>query len=326
MIDAGGREAAYRGRRIVVLGAAGFIGRWVARGLSQAGARLSLVVRHRETAAPVFSSLGIDGEVIELDLLDPAGLRSLLTDVQPSVTFNLCGYGVDPTERDEVTAYRINADLIRELCESVATYRDSTWTGQALIHAGSALEYGECHGNLDEASDPHPTTLYGKSKLTGTVALERAFRSGRLKGLTARLFMVYGPGEPTHRLLPMLLEAVRAENDIPLTEGNQHRDFTYVEDVAEGLLRLAIHEDREEAIVNLATGRLTTVREFVELAAEIICLRRERLKWGALPTRSEEMCHQPLTLQRLRRLTDWSPSTTIEEGIRRTMRIAAGSR
>ncbi len=326
MIDAGGREAAYRGRRIVVLGAAGFIGRWVARGLSQAGARLSLVVRHRETAAPVFSSLGIDGEVIELDLLDPAGLRSLLTDVHPSVTFNLCGYGVDPTERDEKTAYRINADLIKELCEGVAASRDCTWTGQALIHAGSALEYGDCHGNLDEASVPHPTTLYGKSKLTGTVALERAFRSGRLKGLTARLFMVYGPGEQTRRLLPMLLEAVRAGNDIPLTEGRQQRDFTYVEDVAEGLLRLAIHEDRKEAIVNLATGRLTTVREFVELAAEIMCLRRERLKWGALPTRSEEMRHQPLTLQRLRRLTDWSPSTTIEEGIRRTMRIAAGSR
>lgn len=308
----------YRGARVVVLGAAGFIGHWVSRQLSDAGARLSLIVRDRTKAAALFSSAEVEGEVIETNLLDFAALVKLLTDLRPSIVFNLCGYGVDPGERDERTAFQINAELVRVVCEAMATHRDPDWRGQAVIHAGSALEYGESCGDLDEASVPHPTTLYGKSKLAGTLALDRACRQGLLKSLTARLFTVYGPGEHAGRLLPMLIEAARLGTDIPLTAGRQQRDFTFVGDVAEGILRLGICETMGETIVNLATGRLTTVREFVEVAAKIMHIQHDRLKWGALPTRSEEMHHLPLKLRRIRKLIDWIPSTTIEEGLRLT--------
>jgi nucleoside-diphosphate-sugar epimerase len=305
----------YSGIRAAVLGAAGFIGRWVSRSLCGQGAQLYLVVRDRASAERIFSEYEVRGEIIELDLEQPEAVLKLFQQIKPSITFNMAGYGVDRSERDEETAYRINAGLVEILCEALAEARDPEWAGQDVIHAGSALEYGEISGDLDEDSLPQPTTLYGKTKLAGTQALTRYCHTCKIKGVTARLFTVYGPGEHAGRLLPSLLDAASDRQPLQLTDGLQRRDFTYVADVAEGLLRLGLSQPAPGEIVNLATGRLTTVRQFVEFAANILNIPEEKLLFGALPTRREEMNHAPVTLNRLRRLTSWAPPTSIPDGI-----------
>ena len=136
--------------------------------------------------------------------------------------------------------------------------------------------------------------------------------------LTARLFTVYGPGEHSGRLLPSLIHAAEAGTAIDLTEGSQERDFTYVEDVAEGLLRLAESDFEPGEVVNLATGRLTSVREFVLTAAEELGLSDEQLRFGALSTRDEEMAHAPVSVDRLAELLGWLLPTSVREGIRKT--------
>ncbi|MGE0126702.1 MAG: NAD-dependent epimerase/dehydratase family protein [Blastocatellales bacterium] len=316
MIDHSVTQTSYRGVRAVVLGASGFIGRWVARNLCEQGARLFLIIRDCARAKEIFSRYDIHGEIVEIDLTHSGALRELIEKIRPSITFNLAGYGVDRSERDEELAYRINANLIQTLCEAIAECRDDEWPGQHLIHTGSALEYGEIGGDLAEDSQPAPTTLYGKSKLAGTLALARGCQAYRIKGVTARLFTVYGPGEHEGRLLPSLLGAAQTGQPIQLTEGRQQRDFTYVAEVAEGLLRLGLSSAPPGEIANLATGRLTTVRQFVETAAGVLNIPDDRLLFGAAPTRSEEMSHAPVAIDRLRRLIDWAPRTSISDGVR----------
>jgi nucleoside-diphosphate-sugar epimerase len=309
----------YARKRALVLGASGFIGRWVARALCEQGAALSLAVRDRPSAESVFSLYGIQGEICELDLGDRAAVRDLLARIRPAIVFNLAGYGVDPAERDETRAYEINAGLVEALCAGLADLpRMADWEGQALIHVGSALEYGAMGGDLSEDSVPQPTTAYGKAKLAGTQALSQACEGSGVKGLTARLFTVYGPGELPGRLLPSLIETAKTGRPLPMTAGLQKRDFTYVEEVAEGLLRLGLSGATPGEVVNFATGTLTTVRSFAETAARILGIAPDRLLFGALPTRQEEMEHAPVAIERLRRLTAWAPSVTIGEGVQRS--------
>src|SRR5262249_10879150 len=149
--------------------------------------------------------------------------------------------------------------------------------------------------------------------------LEQACKVQGLKGVTARLFTVYGPGEHQGRLLPSLLESARTGMPLQLTAGPQRRDFTYVEDVAEGLLRLGLVVAQPGAIVNLPTGQLTSVRCFVEQAASLLHISPDQLHFGALPTRLEEMVHSEVTHERLRRLIAWMPPTDIMTGVRRTV-------
>ena len=228
----------YQGTRVVVLGASGFIGRWVARALCEKGPLLHLVVRDKEVARELFAKNAIHGDIVEADLTKLESIAALFREIKPSVTFNLAGYGVDRLERDETTAYQVNVHLVKATCEAIAKIRDPNWEGQDIVHIGTALEYGTAGGNLSEDSSPCPTTLYGRSKLAGTSLLLDRCQALRLKGLTARLFTVYGPGELQNRLLPSLVDTARTGRPLLLTAGNQKRDFTYVEDVAHGLLRL----------------------------------------------------------------------------------------
>jgi nucleoside-diphosphate-sugar epimerase len=99
------------------------------------------------------------------------------------------------------------------------------------------------------------------------------------------------------------------------------RDFNYIEDVAEGLLRLGLCTPEPGQIVNLATGKLTSIRHFVEIAAEVLNIEPDKLKFGAIPTRKEEMNHSEVALARARQLIGWIPTTGILKGIRRTLKF-----
>ena len=147
--------------------------------------------------------------------------------------------------------------------------------------------------------------------------------------LTARLFTVYGAGEHDGRLLPSLLAAAQGDEPLPLTEGFQKRDFTFVGDVADGLIRLAQTPSLAAfgmgSLVNLATGELSTVRSFVEAAAAVLGIEPDRLRFGELPTRGEEMAHEPVNIERLRSVLGWRPPTPIEAGVARTRDFAGRS-
>lgn len=309
----------YFGKRTVVLGASGFIGRWVARYLCRSGATVYLFVRSIEGAEKVFSEYSIDGEIVETDLRRPEPALSLIRKIRPTITFNLAGYGIDRAERDEEAAFTINARLVKALCEAVDGVTDRGWPYQDVVHAGSALEYGAISGDLDESSPPNPTTLYGRSKLAGTYFFSKCCKMHNVRGLTARLFTVYGPGEHKGRLLPSLMESARTGRPLGLTDGLHKRDFTYVEEVAEGMLRLGLSKAEPGCVVNLATGRLASVRDFSETAARVLGIPKENLKFGRIPTRAEEMEHSEIALMRLKDLTEWTPTVGIEEGVARTV-------
>lgn len=308
----------YRNLKVLVLGASGFIGRWVARLLYADGANVFLNVRDRLMSQKVFDQYGVFGEIIVSDLSDPVLVQEVIHEVKPSIIFNLAGYGIEPSERDQDTAYLVNAELVNTFSEAMSTVRDPNWGGQDIIHVGSALEYGKIRGDLREDSLANPTTLYGKTKLVGTKNLEKCCDLFGIKGLTARLFTVYGPGEHPGRLLPSIMKLEENDGSLQLTAGEQKRDFTYVEDVADGLLRLGLTTGKHGKIVNLATGKLTSVRTFAETAANVLRIPGEKLNFGALPARPEEMLHDPVTIERLKQFTGWVPPTNISAGVYKT--------
>jgi len=308
----------YRDVRALVLGGGGFIGQWVAARLHSLGAEVAVSARDALQATKLLRKHGVTCDVRAADLAKPGDATRLVRVFRPHIVFNLAGYGVDRSERDEALAEQLNTALVGELARAVES--DAHWPGQALVHAGSALEFGETAGDLADPWRCNPTTLYGRTKLAGSELLRDESKRRGLRAATARLFTVYGAGEHVGRLFPSLLESAHGAAPLPLTEGRQQRDFTYVEDVAEGLLRIGLVADPLPArALNLATGRLSSVREFVEIAAHLVGVSRERLEFGALPTRVEEMSHGSVSITELRACCGWAPGTTIADGVRRTL-------
>lgn len=311
----------YAGVRAAVLGASGFIGRWVSRALWQAGAEVHATVRHSAEAGRVLKPYGVAATLHQVDLADLDAARTLLLGLRPDIVFNLTGYGVDPGEKAEANEHLagvLNRDLPGVIAEALARASAGGWSGRRVVHAGSVFEYGNIGGHLEETARAKPSGLYGCSKLAGTERLAEVCRSTGLPGLTARLCQIYGPGEHPGRLLPMLLAAREHAEPLVLSVGTQRKDFTYVGDVAEGLLRLGSSVGPPGEVVNLATGRLATVREFVETAAHLLRLDPGRLKFEK-PLPDNELQHLEVAIGRLRELTCWEPATDVAEGIRRTL-------
>jgi UDP-glucose 4-epimerase len=310
---------AYRGVPALVLGGSGFIGAWTARALAGCGAVVTVAARDPARAAAVLGAVRGDIHVVAADLASPSAVEGLIDTARPAIVFNLAGYGVDASERDPRVMAALNAGMVEALCARMQAPPDDGWGGARLVQAGSALEYGPQRGTLREDLPVNPTTEYGRTKLRATRAVELGGSS--LRGVVARLFTVYGPGEHPHRLLPALMRTARAGTRLALTSGRQPRDFTYVEDVAEGLLRLGVSQAPPGTIVNLATGRLATVREFAETAVGVIGFDPSLLDFGVLPEREEEMWHGEVDVSRLRGLTSWTPPTSLAAGIRRTWEL-----
>ena len=312
--------SAYRGVRVLVLGSSGFIGRWVARRLTEARARLIVAVRQPAGFAVLARQWKIDAEVIPWDALHEGAAASVVSAAAPDVVFNLAGYGVDRGETDPIVMARINDALVRQLAEAVAGMKPSVaWSGRHLVHAGSALEYGLIPGVATEDGPAVPHTLYGRTKLAGTLALRAVAAATGLPSVTARPFTVYGPGEHPGRLLPSLRGAAQHGTAVKLSNGTQQRDFAYVGDIADGLLRLGLSAGPPGEAVNLATGRLTSVREFAETAAEVLKLPSDRLLFGAEPLRADEMQITGVDVARLGRRTHWTPDADLKSGIRRAV-------
>lgn len=306
--------APYADTRVLLTGATGFIGSWTWRLLSELGADVVATGRSQKKLDDLAARWGLAGERRVLDLTRPADVAHLIEEARPLVIINAAGYGVAPQESDPALNARINAELPSQLA-ALATKTE--WRGQQLIHIGSAFEYGSVEGEVTEESAAKPASPYAEMKLEGTRRLSEVVSQRGVKAVTVRVCTIYGPGEHAHRLLPSLLRAGAARQPLDLTPGEQERDFTYVRDIAEGLLRIGLLE-QAPSVLNLATGHSARVREFSTVAYTTAGGDAKDLNFGALQYRANEVWQGPVRTDRLFGLLHWVPPTTLEEGIRET--------
>ena len=310
-----------QGEPVLVLGASGFVGRWVARELARRGARVHAQAREPARLPQPFRA-GL--ELVQADLAEPGSVERLVAELRPALVINAAGYGVAKDERDDERARRLNLELVQELGEALARLHGSVGAEPRvrLVHVGSALEAGPEPRSLDETAPLHPRDNYGITKAAATAWLDSARE--RLPNLVARAYTVFGGGERPGRLVPSLLAARAGTARLPLSAGTQRRDFVYVEELARALVELALVDGAQVRVrrypfdapgLNVASGALTSVRDFVRAFAARFGLAAERLGFGDLPPLSTEMHHPPVPIERLRAAVGWTPGAGPERGL-----------
>ncbi|MEM7145299.1 MAG: NAD-dependent epimerase/dehydratase family protein [Verrucomicrobiota bacterium] len=138
------------------------------------------------------------------------------------------------------------------------------------IVAGSSFEYGtsaERYEFIPVTAPLAPVGSYPASKAAASVALRGLGAQFGCRLLIGRIFQVYGEGESASRLWPSLREAALSGGDLPMTAGEQIRDFISVEEVAAYFLRAAEANELEPGspvIENVGSGRPESIRNFAE--------------------------------------------------------------
>ena len=189
--------------------------------------------------------------------------------------------------------------------------------GRAIVF-GSGFEYVPASYPLDEKEPIGPTTLYGATKAAGSVIANYFRTVARLDVCVARPFSVYGPRERRNRFVPYVITAALSGWPIEMCAGAQRRDYLYVEDLAEGLARLASHEGSLPQALNFAGPEEHTLLDIATIALEIVGSQAP-LRAGV---RSENPGDRPIFLgdRRLaREVLGWRPAHDLRSGLAKTI-------
>ncbi|MCL7382398.1 MULTISPECIES: NAD(P)-dependent oxidoreductase [unclassified Streptomyces] len=238
--------------RVLLLGANGFLGRFVAdRLLADPAVHLTALGR------------GDDADV-RFDLAggSPGALTRFLDAVHPGVIINCAG----ATRGGARELTRHNTVAVATVCEALRRSR----CGARLVQLGCASEYGPSQHGSSTAEDavPRPGGPYGVSKLA---ASELVLGSG-LDAIVLRVFSPVGPGTPAGSPLGRLAEAMRramqsGDGELKLGGLGVQRDFVDVRDVARAVHAASL--SAAQGVVNIGTGRAVRLRDAAAVLARV---------------------------------------------------------
>jgi dolichol-phosphate mannosyltransferase len=303
-----------RPQRLLITGAAGFVGSAVVRIAVSRGLHTTAAVSpasRLDRLAP----LGAACTVVRADVTDGESMAALVASARPDVCIHLAAAGAVTRSEDLATLLQANAVAPGALARLLAA-----GGCRRLVTAGSSSEYGSVCGPMDESVVCEPDDAYGVSKLAGGLLARCVGRELGLETAHLRLFSVYGPGEDPRRLVPSVIRGLLAGQPVPLTSGRQVRDFVYVDDAADALLAAALAPQINGLTANIGSGVETTVRDLCLKIADVTG-GHHLLRFGAHPYRDGERFAWRAATDRAQRELGWSACTPLAEGLARTIEL-----
>lgn len=189
--------------------------------------------------------------------------------------------------------------------------------GTRVVTAGSCLEYDWRYGYCSEALTPcTPHTAYGSCKHALQMLSAALSRDSAMSSAWARIFFLYGPHEHPDRLVPAVVRALLAGEPARCSHGRQVRDYLFVEDVADVMVRLL--ESDVAGPINVASGQAITLRSIVEKIGEQTG-RAELIQFGAIPQAATDTPLVVADTSRLAAELEWRPRWDLDRGIAKTI-------
>ncbi|MEU1669272.1 NAD(P)-dependent oxidoreductase [Streptomyces sparsogenes] len=302
---------ALAGTPVLVLGGSGYLGRHICSAFGAAGAE---VVRVSRGAADGVDGDGCRSVRLDLTAAGPDELARLCADAGARVLVNASGAVWGGGERQMAEA---NAELVGRLAGAVARIPDRP----RLIHLGSAYEYGPARPGTAIAEDwpPAPTTVYGRTKLSGSQAVLRAAAELGVAGTVLRVSVACGPGAPVSSLAGAVAAHLAAGRDeLRLAPLRDHRDLVDVRDVADAVVAAALAPVAAVtgAVVNIGSGQAVPVRRLVDLMIALSGRPVRIIEDPVLRRTRSDAAWQRLDIGRARRLLGWAPRRTLRESLR----------
>jgi nucleoside-diphosphate-sugar epimerase len=329
---------------ILITGAAGFVGANLTMELLRSQDNIHLIGydnvndyydislkewRLRQIAELAEKTPGSSWTFVRGNLADKKLLEEVFEQYQPSVVVNLAAQAGVRYSIENPDAY-IEANLIGfynilECCRHYPV--------KHLVYASSSSVYGtnaKMPYSTDDKTD-HPVSLYAATKKSNELLAHSYSKLYNIPATGLRFFTVYGPaGRPDMAYFSFANKLVRGETIKIFNYGNCRRDFTYIDDIVEGVIRVMQHAPVAQdgkapcKVYNIGNSNPENLLDFVRI------LQEELLSAGVLPKDYDFEAHQELVpmqpgdvvatfadVSKLERDFGFKPTTTLREGLRR---------
>ena len=300
--------------KALVTGGAGFIGSAVARSLLEEGE----TVRILDNFLTGFEeNVPADAELIRGDLRNPDDVRRACESMD--VVFHQAAVRSVPRSVDD--------PLLTHDCNITGTVNLLMAASDAgvgrVVYASSSSVYGETQGSMNVETLPtNPQSPYAVSKLSGELYSKVWTEVKGLSTVSLRYFNVFGPGQhPESKyaaVFPAFVSALVAGRAPEVHwDGEQSRDFTYVDDVARANLAAAkAGDDASGETFNIGAGRAKTVNETLRAVSDVLGVWIDPT---STPQRAGDVRSTHADITKANRLLGWSPQVDWDEAVKRTV-------
>jgi len=299
----------------LVTGGAGFIGSHLATELVRRGHRVrvvdSLITGKRRNLEHVPEVEFVQGDLAE------SGVADRVVQGMDYVLHQAAIPSVPRSVKDPVTSNRANIDASLNV---LVAARDAGV--KRLVYAGSSSAYGDTP-TLPKREDmpTNPLSPYALQKLVAEQYCQLFTRLYGFETVTIRYFNVFGPrqdpGSPYSGVISLFSTAL-LENRQPVIygDGEQTRDFTYVANVVDGVLRACEAPKAAGEVINVATGGRISLNQLLATMNRIVGTRIEpRYETG----RAGDVRDSQADISKARQLLGYEPIVQLEEGLRHTL-------
>jgi UDP-glucose 4-epimerase len=306
----------YEGKTILVTGGAGAIGSNLVRGLGELGAKLVIVLDDLSSAVRWNVPSLANVLFVEGSILDEVELKRVFFE-GPQVVFHLAALFANQNSIDHP-----ETDLLVNGLGTLKLAQYSHLAGvQRFIYASSGCSIYGSNAPLpltEEFMSLHLSSPYQITKMLGELYCNFFQHHYDLPAVKARFFNSYGPGElpgQYRNVIPNFIYWAMRGEPLPITgSGEETRDFTYVGDIVDGLLRAGCFEAAVGQEFNLASGQETRIIDLAQMINAQVgnkagILYAERRKWD---TKSRLLA----SVDRARQLIGYQPQTTFPAGLK----------
>ena len=300
----------------LVTGGAGFIGSHLVEALLKQGGTVRVLDDFSTGLRENLAAFEDRITVIEGDLNDPAALGLALDGIE--VVFHQAALpSVPRSVADPTASNHVNVD------GTVALLHAAQRAGvHRVIYASSSSSYGNSsHLPRVESQSPEPLSPYAVSKLAGEYYCRAFWSCYGLETVSLRYFNIFGPRQNPNSqyaaAIPLFIAAVL--DDRPPTvfgDGEQSRDFTYVENAVRANLLAAEAPEACGKVFNIGCGSAVTVKQAIAAVNRIL---NKSVPSHFVPERPGDVRHSHADITLARELLGYQPHVTFEEGLRRTI-------
>jgi NAD dependent epimerase/dehydratase len=314
-------------KRVVVTGAAGFIGSHLVDGLVRTGARVTAVVRYNSSSY-IGNLRFLDKEIRNSVHLASGNIEDsdfmYKTLEGHDVVLHLAALIAIPYSYEAPRSYvRTNVEGTLNVLESARRHA----VGR-IVHTSTSEVYGTAlRVPIDEMHPLQGQSPYSASKIAADKLAESYHRSFGTPVVTLRPFNTYGPRQSARAFIPTIISQALVRDEIRLGSLTPERDMTYVGDTVAGFIAAASKPNVEGMTINLGTGETFSVGWFAERILAIMGVEKPIVQESQrMRPKNSEVLKLVSNNGFARSLLGWAPQVSLDEGLQAAIDFVSANR
>lgn len=307
-------------KTFLITGGAGFIGSTLADKLINDYNQIIVIDNFNDYYSPVIKEQNIkiiknnpNYKLYRGDICDRDLLKTIFNENKIDCVIHIAARaGVRPSLEDPFEYVRSNIDGTINILENMKNYNV-----KKIVFASSSSVYGNC--NADKFSEDlkvtEPISPYAATKSACEQFLYTYSKLYNIQAICLRFFTVYGPKQRPDLAIRKFIELIEKDNPIPVYgDGTTMRDYTYIDDIIDGIIGAINYDKTQYEIINLGGGSPITLNEMIKTIEEIL---NKKAIINRLPMQLGDVNKTVSDITKAKKLLGYSPKITFKEGIKK---------